>query len=61
MGRKIRSSGEADGGRGEERRTHATLHGAHLLAKPGLLLFPPRVPTCALPVRKLVNICHNST
>ena len=28
-------------GRGEERRTHATLHGARLLGKPGLLLFPP--------------------
>lgn len=42
MGRKLRSSGEADDGRGEERRTHATLHGAHLLGKPGLLLFPPQ-------------------
>lgn len=27
-------------GRGEERRTHATLHGARLLGKPRLLLFP---------------------
>lgn len=28
-------------GRGEKRRTHATLHGARLLSKPRLLLFPP--------------------
>lgn len=61
MGRKMGSSGEDGDGRGEERRTHATLHGAHLLGKPGLLLFPPRVPVCALPLRKLVNLCHNST
>lgn len=27
-------------GRGKERRTHATLHGARLLSKPRLLLFP---------------------
>lgn len=27
-------------GRGEEHRTHATLHGARLLGKPSLLLFP---------------------
>lgn len=27
-------------GREEERRTHATLHGARLLGKPRLLLFP---------------------
>lgn len=43
-GEKDLSSGEADEGRGvegEERRTHATLHGARLLGKPGLLLFPP--------------------
>lgn len=44
MGRKMGSSGEAGDGRREERRTHATLHGAHLLGKPGLLLPPP--PEC---------------
>ena len=35
------SSGGADGGGGRGRRTHATLPGARLFGKPGLLLFPP--------------------
>lgn len=39
-GERDLSSGEADKGGGEERRTHATLHGARLLGKPRLLLFP---------------------